>query len=112
QLPVRMASFCAFLLLIASAAEVGAQERRDSTRRATATSTEEMHRIRRLWLEQRRLGQLETPPPVYGSAVVGAPRGGAVPGIAVGDPLAGYGYGGGFGHPGFGSFPGFGRCDS
>jgi hypothetical protein len=88
RLRVRAASFCAILLVIASAAELRAQERRDSTRRATATSAEEMHRIRRMWLEQRRLGQLGEVPPVYGSAVVGPPRAGTATGIVVG---GGYG---------------------
>jgi hypothetical protein len=92
---LRAANFCAILLLVASAAEVRAQERRDSTRRAAATSAasaEEMHRIRRMWLEQRRLGTLDHAPPVFGSAVVGPPRAGRATGVAVGAAVGG-GYG-------------------
>ena len=98
HLVVRTACCCAFVLLAASAAELRAQERRDSTRRAAATSAEELHRVRRAWLEQRRLGRLDASPPVFGSAIVGPPRPGHATGIAVGGPVRG-GYGAPFGLP-------------
>lgn len=98
RLVVRTACSCALLLLIGSVAELRAQERRDSTRGAAATSAEEMHRIRRAWLEQRRLGRLEGSPPVFGSAIVGPPRAGVATGVAAGGPLGG-GAGSPFGLP-------------
>lgn len=87
------------LFVLVSPRTAAAQERRDSTRRASAISVEEMHRMRRAWLEQRRLGQLGAPASVYGSAVVGAPRHGYATGVGV--PLPGYGspYGGVYGSP-------------
>jgi hypothetical protein len=103
----RSATSFAILLLFAASAEAGAQERRDSTRRAVATSAEEMHRIRRAWLEQRRLGQLDETSPRFGSAVVGPPRSGTATGIVYGGAVpAGYGSP----HAGYGAVPL--RCDA
>ena len=111
---------CTLAALLAAALAplpAAAQERRDSTRGAAAISAEEMHRIRRAWLEQRRLGELGMGPTTFGSAVVGAPRAGVATGV--GGPLGpGSPYGGapgwrggpaGFGPAGFGP-AGFG-CD-
>jgi hypothetical protein len=103
---------CTLAALLAAALAplpAAAQERRDSTRGAAAISAEEMHRIRRAWLEQRRLGQLGMGPTTFGSAVVGAPRAGVATGI--GAPLgAGTPYGGTPGWHGgpAGFIPGFG----
>jgi hypothetical protein len=104
---------CTLAALLAAALAplpAAAQERRDSTRGAAAITAEEMHRIRRAWLEQRRLGELGMGRTTFGSAVVGAPRAGVATGV--GAPLgAGSPYGGshgwrggpgGFGPGGFG----------
>jgi hypothetical protein len=73
-------AFAAFLTLALAPLPTAAQVRRDSTRRE-ATSAEELHRIRRAWLEQRRMGTLGNGPSPFGSAVVGAPRAGVATGV-------------------------------
>lgn len=102
---MRWVSFCALVLLFASAGDVRAQERRDSTRGAaatSATSVEELHRIRRMWLEQRRQGQLNDAPPAFGSAIVGAPGTGRATGVVVPGAAGGFGaYDGGYGAFGY-----------
>jgi hypothetical protein len=108
---------CTLAALLAAALAplpAAAQERGDSTRGAAAISAEEMHRIRRAWLEQRRLGGLGMGPTTFGSAVVGAPRAGVATGIGApvgaGSPYGGApgwrggpaGFDAGFGPGGFG----------